>query len=90
MHLDQNWPNPFNPTTNIRFALPRRAPVSLTIYHVSGRRVRKLINGTVDSGEHVVVWDGKDEGGRPAASGVYFCRLSVGREARLNRLVLLR
>jgi hypothetical protein len=76
--LTQNQPNPFSPSTSIRFYLPQRDRVSLQVYDVAGRVVRELASGTQDAGHHVVTWDGRDAGGRPAGSGVYLCRLHSG------------
>ena len=75
--LQQNHPNPFSADTRIRFYLPGPEPVSMTVYDVSGRRVRRLIDNTVDAGWHEVPWAGDTDGGRMAASGVYFCQLET-------------
>ncbi len=74
--LDQNYPNPFNPSTTIRYALPAPGFVRLTIHSVLGDEVRTLISGDErGAGTHEVVWDGLDNRGRGAASGVYFYRM---------------
>jgi len=89
--LEQNAPNPFNPTTTIRFAVGRPgAHVSLAIYDVTGRRVAGLLDGPMTAGEHFVRWDGKDDSGRPVASGVYFCRLSIEGWKSARKMVLLK
>jgi len=75
--LQQNHPNPFSGDTRIKFYLPAPEPVSLSVYDVSGRRVRGLIDNTVGSGWHEIVWAGDTNGGGRAASGVYFCRLET-------------
>lgn len=76
--LEQNYPNPFNPSTTIRFMLPSPAMVTLTIYDVSGREVSRLIaNSVKEAGYHSSHWDGRNEAGAPAASGVYFYSISV-------------
>jgi len=79
-------PNPFNPATEIRFALPAGgpAPYSLAVYDLRGQRVRLLAAGELPAGEHAVRWDGADDAGRPVASGGYVCVLeSRGRRASL-------
>ncbi len=85
------YPNPFNPSTRIEFFLNAQAEVSLAIYDVRGRRVRLLENPHVrPAGVHIIPWDGRDESGRPVASGVYFYRVDAGFDVRTARLVLVR
>jgi hypothetical protein len=88
--LHQNVPNPFNPTTRIRFDLPEAADVRLVIYDVSGRKIRELASGTMAAGAREVTWDGRDAGGRAAASGIYFYRLDAGRFTQTRKMILLR
>ena len=73
--LNQNYPNPFNPTTQITYALAAPGVVSLQIYNVLGQVVATLVNGNSGAGTFNVTWNGKDDLGRPAASGVYIYRL---------------
>lgn len=73
--LSQNFPNPFNPSTNIQFSLDRSQPVQLSIYDVTGRLVRTLVSESRAAGSHNVVWNGTDNGGNPTPSGVYLYRL---------------
>jgi hypothetical protein len=87
--LAQNHPNPFNPATDIPFSLAESGPVSLDIYDAAGRRVRHLLDGVQTAGTHTARWDGRDDRGRPAASGVYFCRLRAGKVSDTMRMVLL-
>jgi hypothetical protein len=84
------WPNPFNPSTSIPFELADGGHVALEIFDVSGRLVRTVCCGTYPAGVHTALWDGRDNAGREAASGVYFCRLTAGLYAATSRLVLLR
>lgn len=88
--LSQNAPNPFNPTTSIRFTVPARGTVSLAVYDVSGRVVRVLVDRTFDAGPHEAVWDGTDSAGRPVASGIYLYRLEAAGNVRVRRMVLVR
>ncbi len=84
-------PNPFNPKTTLRFALPRAAAVELAIFDVNGRRVARLLKGeTLPAGNHAVDWNGRDEAGRALASGVYFARFAAGGFTAEHKLVLLR
>ncbi len=93
--LSQNFPNPFNPTTTIRFAVrpdDQRTNVELSVYNLSGQRIRTLISGKMESGEFAVTWDGKDEVGKEVASGVYLYRLDVdkNRFTQTRKMVLMR
>ncbi|MBU8933645.1 MAG: T9SS type A sorting domain-containing protein [candidate division Zixibacteria bacterium] len=88
--LSQNYPNPFNPSTNISFDLPSASHVSLIIYNVTGQRVRSLANSRLRAGNHVLTWDGMTSGGESVASGVYFCRLVVGEQQAVAKMLLLK
>jgi hypothetical protein len=84
------YPNPFNPEATIRYELAHDGPVTLTLYSVLGRRVRRLVAGTGSPGERTVVWDGRDEAGRHCGSGVYTVLLEHGNLRMSRRLTLLR
>lgn len=85
-----NWPNPFNPTTAIRFDLSEPAYVSLRIYDASGQLVRILLNGKLGaSGRHETLWRGRDESNRAVAPGIYFYQLTTGDYAQTGRMCLL-
>jgi hypothetical protein len=73
--VDQNRPNPFNPSTVIDFTLPVAMPVALRIYDPLGRLVRTLVEGTRAAGHHRAVWDGREAAGGEAASGIYYYRI---------------
>ncbi len=88
--LRPNYPNPFNPGTTIPFTLPSAGTVSLAVYDISGRVVRTLAAGTKAAGEHAASWDGRDEGGSPVASGVYFVRIEAGGESAARKILLLK
>jgi len=83
-------PNPFNPSVTISFATPREAACQVTIYDVSGRRVAILSDGVLPAGWHAVRWDGKDDGGQPVTSGIYFVQMRAGAFRQVIRLVLLK
>ncbi len=83
-------PNPFNPTTNIRFTLGDAGPVELSIHDLQGRRVTTLRDGVLDAGEHLATWDGCDQHGMTAASGVYFVRLAADGRELVQRIAMIR
>lgn len=83
-------PNPFSPSTAIRFGLTSRSKVLLQIFDVSGRLVRTLIDGRKEPGHHSVVWSGRDDRGRAAAAGIYYGRLQVGEFSETGKLTLLK
>jgi hypothetical protein len=88
--LHQNSPNPFNPSTVIRFYLPERCVMSLDVYDASGRLVKRLAAQNCEKGMHSVLWDGRDAAGRAAGSGIYFARLRAGKEVQSRKMILLR
>ncbi|MFH1844214.1 MAG: T9SS type A sorting domain-containing protein, partial [bacterium] len=88
--LRNNYPNPFNPLTNIEFDLPKAGQVSLFIYDVSGRLVKTLINEALPAAKHLVQWDGTDGSSRRVASGVYYYRLDTGNDAATKRMMLVK
>jgi len=83
-------PNPFNPTTQIRFDLPEAMRVQMVIYDVLGARVATLADEHVDSGHHLRTWNGRDDQGRPVSDGVYFVRLKAGQREFKRKLVMVR
>ena len=90
VNLEQNRPNPFNPSTTIRFTLPESAHVSLIITDSKGSVVARLIDRPMPAGASDVQWNGTNSEGHPVSSGVYFCRLHAGKEVRTRKLVLLK
>jgi hypothetical protein len=83
-------PNPFSGTTTIRFSQAAPGPVLLRIYDVTGRRIRTLDDGKLPAGSFARTWDGRDDGGRPVAAGVYFARLSTTESERSEKVTLIR
>jgi len=86
----RSQPNPFNPRTTFELVLPRDCDVSLKIFDLRGALVRTLVAGRLESGVHEIVWEGKNDGGRPAASGVYFAETRAGDEVRISKMALVR
>lgn len=88
--LQRNYPNPFNPDTYIRFSILETSHVALSIFNISGTEIRTLLDESLDPGSHTVVWNGNNNQGDPAASGVYFYRLEAGDVTRVRKMTLLR
>ncbi|MBN2279175.1 MAG: T9SS type A sorting domain-containing protein [Candidatus Marinimicrobia bacterium] len=80
--LEKNYPNPFNPTTNIRFAIPEQGNVSLVVYDLLGNKIKTLVSSSMKAGFYNAAWNATNEAGLRVSSGVYFYRLMVG-----NRIV---
>ena len=90
LSLSQNFPNPFNPTTVIRFELPHATKVNLVIYNTLGQVVRTLVNEQRARGAHQVQWDGKNVDELDVASGLYFVRMKAGDFVGVRKMVMLR
>jgi YVTN family beta-propeller protein len=88
--LRQNAPNPFNPSTMIRFTVPEDAKVSLVVYDIAGHEVRTLVSGQRPANFYEVEWDGKDNRGQSVASGVYFYRLQAGKHVQTKKMMVLK
>jgi polyhydroxybutyrate depolymerase len=85
-----NYPNPFNPTTTIRYHLAAPSQVSVTVHDISGRHVATLQQGEGEAGTHAVLWNGTDKSGAPVSTGVYLCTLQAGEHASTIKMVYLR
>lgn len=90
--LGRAYPNPFNPATQIDFALAIESPVRLEVYDVLGRSVRTLVRApeALAAGFYSVTWDGRDQAGRAVGNGLYFYRLSAGSFARTGKMMMLK
>ena len=89
--LANNYPNPFNPATTIKYALPQAADVELTVYNVVGQSVRTLVAEHQRAGRYVVEWDATNDNGRSLSSGMYFYRLEAGGEfLEVKKMLLLK
>ncbi len=88
--LFTNFPNPFNPATNIRFNLTQSTDINLKIYDISGRTIRTLVRNTkMSAGRHDLQWDGATDQGKPATSGVYFCQISSPQFNKTIKMMLI-
>lgn len=90
LRLEQNVPNPFGPSTTIRFSVPSAQDVRLEIYNAAGQRVACLADGAVPSGWSTANWNAKDDRGNKVAPGTYFCRLSTGNGSPVTRMIVVR
>jgi hypothetical protein len=89
--LEQSVPNPFNPSTTIRFSTASAGPVTLAIFDLQGRFVRTLIAGeTFEAGDWSMKWDGLSATGAPATSGVYLYRLTADGVSRTRKMTLMK
>jgi hypothetical protein len=88
--LEQNFPNPFNPSTSIRFTLDSPGYARLDVFNLLGQRVRTLADRVCPAGSHEVTWDGTADDGRPVASGVYFYRLQSGSDHLTRKMTLVK
>jgi len=90
--LLQNYPNPFNPSTTIAYDIPegKEVFVRLNVYNIRGQLVRTLVNETMSEGSYKIQWDGKDNNGRYASSGVYFYRIQAGEFNKIRKMVILK
>jgi len=88
--LLQNYPNPFNPSTIISYDLLQTSDVGMNIYDPSGRRVKTLVSGVQVAGAHKVTWDGRNDRGEDAASGIYVVKVEAGGASATRKVVLLR
>lgn len=84
------YPNPFNPETKLAFTLLNPSHVTITLYDIKGRLVKKLIDEHHGAGLHDVVWRGEDDSGRRAASGVYFARMRADGRDEIQRMMLVK
>jgi hypothetical protein len=88
--LHQNYPNPFNPSTMIKYDLKAKTDVKLTIYNVLGQKVRTLVNANQSAGFKNVVWDGLNEFGEQASTGVYIYRIEAGDFVKSRKMVFMK
>lgn len=88
--LYSNYPNPFNPVTKILFELNKSTGIDIFIYNLLGEVVRRLYQGNLAVGRHEIEWDGRNDSGVVQASGVYFAKLTAGRQTQAIKIILQR
>ena len=88
--LRANFPNPFNPTTTVRYDMAKSGAVSIKIFNIKGQLVKTLYSGVKAGGTHSITWDGKDNGKRDVSSGVYFLRMDTNGYASTRKMLLMK
>jgi len=86
-----NYPNPFNPETNIVFSLPKDGEVQLEIFNIKGQKIKTLLHDQIEAGEHSITWNGEDAAGKKVSSGIYLYKLKVNDDKEMiNKCILLK
>jgi cytoskeletal protein CcmA (bactofilin family) len=88
--LSRNYPNPFNPTTNISFQLPENSKVTIAVYDILGNRVRTLVNENKAAGYYTVQWNGLNDNGMSLSSGTYFYQIQAGQYISTKKMLLIK
>ena len=85
-----NYPNPFNPSTTIRFSLPVAGRVKVSVFNILGQQIRTLVDAPMEAGFRSVLWDGRNDRGLPVASGVYIVRFQTEKFVKSRKMLLLK
>jgi hypothetical protein len=88
--LEQNFPNPFNPTTTIRYQIAENSDVKISVYNIAGQLVQTVVNENQIPGKYTAVWDGKNSSGQNVASGIYFLKMKAGEFSKVRKMALIR
>ncbi|MBN2710340.1 MAG: T9SS type A sorting domain-containing protein, partial [Calditrichaceae bacterium] len=88
--LENNYPNPFNPITNIEYYVPNAGQVTMVVYNVLGQKVKTLVNRHLGAGKHYAIWDGLDDNGNMVSSGIYFYQLRGKGAAITKKMTFLK
>ena len=88
--LLNNYPNPFNSSTNISFGLPNPGNATIEIFNSLGQKVKTLTDTQYDAGYHTVTWNGKTDQNNTAATGIYYCRLTCGNQRMSQKMMLIK
>jgi len=83
-----NYPNPFNPTTNIKFSISETQQIEIIVYDILGKKIKQLLNNNIESGIHEVEWYGDDELGYKVSSGIYFYTIKSRDKAIFSKMIL--
>ncbi len=85
-----NYPNPFNPSTNISFDISSESDVIIIVYNIKGQKVKQLVSDHISAGQHSVIWNGKDSNNKLVSSGIYLYKLTAGNKTSVKKMLLLR
>jgi hypothetical protein len=88
--VSQNFPNPFNPSTMIRYQVPMQSEVQLVVYNMLGQKVRILVNDLAEPGYYQVIWDGRDDAGKQLPSGIYIYNMTAGKFNQMRKMLFLK
>ena len=88
--MHSNHPNPFNPSTTISFDLAQASNISVIVYNIKGQKVRTLLNEYRENGTHSIYWNGTDNSNKSVASGLYFYKLTSGKDTVTHKMLLLK
>ena len=88
--LGNNYPNPFNPSTTIKFDLPRSSRVKIEIINILGQSIKNLISEELSAGQHQINWGGRDNSGLDVSSGVYFYRINGENFSETKKMILMK
>ena len=89
-YISANYPNPFNPTTTIRFQIPKLVNVNIEVFNILGQKVRTLVNSRLAPGYYEINWDGTNEIGEAISSGTYIYIIQAEDFMRSRKMVLLK
>jgi hypothetical protein len=89
-YLENNYPNPFNPSTTISYSIANSGDVNISVYNIRGQLVRTLVNETLDAGMHSVVWNGDNNLGRSVGSGIYLYKLETSDNRIVKKMLLMK
>jgi hypothetical protein len=90
LSISGNYPNPFNPTTTIKYGLPEPRNVRMTIVNIKGQEIAELVSGWQDMGRHEVIWNGRSDDGTSLSSGIYLVVINDGRNFKTHKVMLLK
>jgi len=89
--ISDNYPNPFNPSTEMEFTLPMESDISFTVYSLTGKEVYSFSKNAISGGTYKITWNGKNHSGKPLPSGVYLYEFRAGSEFRqVKKMTLLK
>ena len=89
-HRLSNFPNPFNPSTTIDFSISQKSKVEISIYNITGQKVRKLVDDQFSEGRYSVVWNGEDNSGKPVSSGIYLYKMQTENFVSTRKMILMK